>query len=707
MSTATVPTTVKAKKASSPLRTAVLAALRRPSVIVSLVWVVLLVVCTTFADQLAPHDPLKQNLKAAYQLPNATYWLGTDNLGRDILSRLMHGGTGILQGALITLAVAILIGVPLGLLAGYFGGWVDQAVSFYVNVLLSLPGFIIIVTIAFVTANNVPLIMTSLGVVFSAGLARIVRGSTQAARNLLYVDSARVSGMGTVRILLRHIFPNVTGPLIVQSFLFLSQAFLILTSLSFLGLGFDPQSPDWGQLVLQATKDIARRPWLMVPIGTALILTVLAFNQIGTGLRESLPHSRKESMLAPLRPRRTDAPANVAASSESAPTLRQAQGSTRQAQDPGSTSSLAEPVEANVLTDPSTLRQALLRQAQDPGSTRQAQGPGSDAPIVEVRNLTVSFPQPSGEIAVVDRVSLAARRGEVLGLVGESGCGKTMTALAILGLVPSPGATTAELISLDGHDLASMPEKERAKLRGTTVAMIGQEPMVALDPCFTVGSALVEALRVNTGLSKADAKTRAVELLSTVGIARVKEVYASYPHQLSGGMAQRVAIALALTGSPKILVADEPTTALDVTIQAEILDLLLDLRDSEGMTILIVTHDLGVVADVCDRVAVMYAGEVIETGTASEVLTSPEHPYTKGLLGAVPDLAGEEKRLAAIPGRVPLPRDWPSGCRFYARCPIRIDACAAAAVPMLPEGSEHPARCLRVDDLVPTGVEER
>lgn len=656
--TATVPVpAVKAKKASSPLRTAVRTALRRPSVIVSLVWVVLLVVCTTFADQLAPHDPLKQNLRAAYQLPNPTYWLGTDNLGRDILSRLMHGGAGILQGSLITLAVAILIGVPLGLLAGYFGGWIDQAVSFYVNVLLSLPGFIIIVTIAFVSANNVPLIMTALGVVFSAGLARLVRGSTQAARNLLYVDSARVSGMGTVRILFRHIFPNVTGPLIVQGFLFLSQAFLILTSLSFLGLGFDPQSPDWGQLVLQATKDIARRPWLMVPIGTALILTVLALNQIGTGLRESLPHSRKESMLAPLRPRKADAPANVPAGA--------------------------------------------------PVAAAGAAATGTGAPIVEVRNLTVAFPQAGGEIAVVDRVSLVARRGEVLGLVGESGCGKTMTALAILGLVPSPGATTADLISLDGHDLSAMPEKERAKLRGTTVAMIGQEPMVALDPCYTVGSTLVEGLRVNAGLSRADARSRALELLGKVGIARIKEVSASYPHQLSGGMAQRVAIALALTGSPRILVADEPTTALDVTIQAEILDLLLDLRDSEGMTILLVTHDLGVVADVCDRVAVMYAGEVIETGTASEVLTHPEHPYTKGLLGAVPDLAAQDRRLAAIPGRVPLPRDWPSGCRFYARCPIRVDACAETAVPMIPDGSEHPARCLRVDDLVPAGVEEK
>ncbi len=654
--TVAVPGT-KAQKASSPLRTAVLAALRRPSVIASLAWVVLLIIATTFADQLAPHDPLKQNLRAAYQLPNATYWLGTDNLGRDILSRLMHGGAGILQGALITLAVAILIGVPLGLLAGYFGGWIDQAVSFYVNVLLSLPGFIIIVTIAFVTSNNVPLIMTALGVVFSAGLARLVRGSTQAARNLLYVDSARVSGMGTVRILFRHIFPNVTGPLIVQGFLFLSQAFLILTSLSFLGLGFDPQSPDWGQLVLQATKDIARRPWLMVPIGTALILTVLAFNQIGTGLRESLPHSRRESMLAPLRPRKADAPVNVA-------------------------EQLAAPAAQSVPDE-------------------------QDAPIVQVTNLTVSFPQAHGEVAVVDRVSLSARRGEVLGLVGESGCGKTMTALAILGLVPSPGAVTAELISLDGHDLASMGEQERAKLRGTTVGMVGQEPMVALDPCFTAGSALVEALRVNTGMSKADARTRAFELLGKVGIARVKEVYASYPHQLSGGMAQRVAIALALTGSPKILVADEPTTALDVTIQAEILDLLLDLRDSEGMTIILVTHDLGVVADACDRVAVMYAGEVIETGTAQQVLSSPKHPYTRGLLGAVPDLAGTDKRLAAIPGRVPLPRDWPSGCRFYARCPIRVDACTAAGVPLLPEGGEHPARCLRIDDLVPAGAEER
>lgn len=653
INTTPVVTARTGKPNRPPLVSSLLEALKRPGVIVSLGWVVILVVCTSFADQLAPHDPSKQDLQNIYALPSAAHWLGTDNLGRDILSRLMHGGSGALQGALLAVVVALLIGVPLGLLSGYFGGWIDQAVSFYVNVLLSLPGFIIIITVAFVTQNNVTLIMTALGVVFSGAISRLVRGSTQAARNLLYVDSARVSGLGTLRILARHIFPNVTGPLIVQAFLFLSQAFMILASLSFLGLGSDPSSPDWGQLVYQATKDIARRPWLMVPIGLAITLTILAFNQIGTGLREALPQAKRPSMLASLRPRLAGTPVNTPSDSN-------------------------EPAEA---------------------------GPSSDAAIVEVRNLTVSFPSESGETAVVDRVSLTVRRGEVLGLVGESGCGKTMTALAIMGLVPAPGALKADALVLDGHDIANRPEKERARLRGSTVAMVGQEPMVALDPCFTAGAALVEALRLHGKKSRAQARTRALELLRKVGIARAEQVFDSYPHQLSGGMAQRVAIALALTGDPRILIADEPTTALDVTIQAEILDLLLDIRDSEGMTIVLVTHDLGVVADICDRVAVMYAGEVIETGSVEQVLASPRHPYTKGLLGAVPDLSLEDKRLAAIPGRVPVPRDWPIGCRFYARCPIAVEACAEAPIRLQPVTDPHPARCIRIDELTLVGGE--
>ncbi|MCV2394388.1 dipeptide/oligopeptide/nickel ABC transporter permease/ATP-binding protein [Actinotalea sp. M2MS4P-6] len=638
----------------SPFRAALGAMVRRPAVVVALVWVGLLVLISVFPDFFAPYDPLKQDLSAIFEPPSATHWLGTDNLGRDILSRLIFGSTGMLQGAVLTAVVAVVIGVVLGLVAGYFGGWADSAVSFYVNVLLSVPGFVIIVTVAFISGNNVVVIMASLGVVFSSAIARLVRGSTQAARNLLYVDSARVSGLSTPRIITRHVFPNVTGPLIVQTFLFLAQAFLILASLSFLGLGFDPQSPDWGQLVQQATQEINDHPWLMVPIGAALIFTVLAFNQLGAGLRESLPQNRRESMLVSDRPRVAPKPANLA----------------DRALTPDGTSGLAAPRE---LVDEDL--------------------------ALDVRDLTVSFPQDAGEIAVVDTVSLHAKRGEVLGLVGESGCGKSMTALAVLGLVPAPGAVQAASVSIAGHVVSSMSEKDRARLRGRTIAMIGQEPMVALDPCFTAGSALVEALRANRGMSRSEAKATALELLTKVGIARPMAVFQSYPHQLSGGMAQRVAIALALTGKPEILIADEPTTALDVTIQAEILDLLLDLRDSEGMTIVLVTHDLGVLADVGDRVAVMYAGEIIETGTTADVFARPGHPYTRGLLAAVPDAAAEGDRLAALPGRVPLPRDWPTGCRFAERCAFRMPACTQAPVDATIVDAGHLSRCLAAREV--------
>ena len=635
----------------SPLRAAVRATIRRPTVIVSLVWLVMLAVATSIPSVFSPHDPQQQNLRGIYELPSSTHLLGTDNLGRDILSRLIHGGGGALQGAVLAVAVSLLIGVTIGLLAGYFGGRIDNAVVFYTNVLLSLPGFIIIVTVSFVTDNNITLVMIALGVVFSGAMGRLVRGSTQATRNLLYVDSARVSGMSTSRILTRHIFPNITGPLIVQTFLFLSQAFIIYASLSFLGLGFDPQSADWGQLVLQATRAISRHPWLMIPIGVALILTVLAFNQLGTALRGALPQAQRQSMLVAQHPRLPSPPINIPVRGEH--------------------------LESDVAT---------IADNDD------------DTPVVAASGLTVSFPGLHGEVAVVDNVSLQVGRGEVLGLVGESGCGKSMTALALLGLVPAPGAVTAESLVVSGAQMGTLAERERALLRGRTIAMIGQEPMVALDPCFSIGSALVEALRVNRGSTKTVARAEARDLLGTVGIARVDDVYASYPHQLSGGMAQRVAIALALTGQPEILIADEPTTALDPTIQAEILDLLHDLREAQGMAILLVTHDLGVVADLCERVDVMYAGQIIESGTVAAVFDHPSHPYTQGLLSAVPKVSAESERLSVIPGRVPLPRDWPVGCRFAERCPIAEPSCAEGPISNESVDDGHLTRCRLAGD---------
>jgi peptide/nickel transport system permease protein len=306
-----------------------------------------------------------------------------------------------------------------------------------------------------------------------------------------------------------------------------------------------------------------------------------------------------------------------------------------------------------------------------------------------------------GGPALVTGVSFALRPGRVLGLVGESGCGKTMTARSLLGLLPDGVSVSGGAIYWQGRNLVGLSEKDLGAVRGREIAMISQEPMVALDPMFSVAYQLVQPLRRIRGLGRAEARRVAAELLQQVGIVDAGRVLSSYPHQLSGGMAQRVAIALALTGQPKLLVADEPTTALDVTVQAEILSLLRSLVRDTGLSVVIVSHDLGVVADICDDVAVMYAGEIVESGAAVRVLDDPAHPYTMALLGAnphVPDGEPVPLRLASIAGTVPAPGSWPSGCRFAGRCQFTREKCTVPfqTRPAHGTGSVH---CVRVDEL--------
>jgi peptide/nickel transport system permease protein len=293
----------------------------------------------------------------------------------------------------------------------------------------------------------------------------------------------------------------------------------------------------------------------------------------------------------------------------------------------------------------------------------------------------------------------------VLGLVGESGCGKTLTSLSLIGLLPPAVSTTAGSISWRGRDIARLSENEMLRVRGREIAFIAQEPMRALDPMFSIASQLVGAVRRLRGVSTREARRVAVELLEKVGIVDVPRVLKSYPHEISGGMAQRVAIALALSGRPHLLVADEPTTSLDVTVQAEILSLLRQIIAEEGMTMVMVTHDLGVVADICDEVAVMYAGQIVETGSVLSVLRDPAHPYTKALLGADPhanEHGTPNNRLVSIPGQVPQPRDWPTSCRFAKRCSFATVACSTP-IPLAarPTGPGL-TRCVRTGELFGT-----
>jgi len=619
--------------------------LRRPAAAVSAAWLGLVLVTSVGAPLFAPHGPLDQDLGHVLSGPSSGHLLGTDSLGRDILSRLLYGGQSALLGVAEALLVYLVLGITFGLAAGYLGGWVDWVVTRTAELMFALPGIIIVLVVLSVFPDNLSVAMITFGVLGSPGLVRLLRAQTLSVREELYVASARVSGLTPAQILRRHILPRMISMVIVQAALCAAVVVTIQAGLGFLGFGIQPPNPSWGGLVADASNVIDTDPWMLVPAGVPLVLTVIALGLLGDAIRDSAIANWSVSAMAPPR---TPAASPAGATADS----------------PG-----AGP------TDP------------DPEA------------LLSVRGLSIEI---SGTVVVQD-VSFDLMPGQTMGVVGESGCGKSVTALGVLGLVPGGGRISAGRCVFEGKDLAALSPAELARVRGSGIAFVSQEPMVALDPTFTVSAQLAEAVRRHRGLSRKAARSRALELLSLVNIPDPAAVAGRYPHQLSGGMAQRIAIALALAGEPRLLIADEPTTALDVTVQAEILALLRTLQARTGMSVLIVTHDWGVVADLCGRAVVMYAGQVVEHADVDDMFHEPHHPYTQGLLAANPHLAVEGEPLPTIPGTVPAPRDWPSGCRFADRCPYATAECSAGPVPLAQRQAGRLSRCLHTDRLVLEG----
>ncbi|HEY4532337.1 MAG TPA: ABC transporter ATP-binding protein [Kurthia sp.] len=320
--------------------------------------------------------------------------------------------------------------------------------------------------------------------------------------------------------------------------------------------------------------------------------------------------------------------------------------------------------------------------------------------LLQVHNLETTFFTDDGAVPAVDGITFSLREREILGIVGESGSGKSVTSLSIMGLIPSPpGKITKGEILFEGKDLTKLKEKEMREIRGNDIAMIFQEPMTSLNPLFTIGKQLNEAILLhNKGWSKKQATARAIEMMKLVGLPRAEQLIKDYPHQLSGGMRQRVMIAMALVCDPKVLIADEPTTALDVTIQAQILQLMRELNNRLNTAVMLITHDLGVVAETCERVVVMYGGQIVEEGPVSEIFKNPQHPYTKGLIQSIPDMRLKKDRLYSIPGSVPKPGSIEIGCRFAERCEFAFDRCTKENPPIYQTGEQHTSRCFLVEE---------
>lgn len=318
--------------------------------------------------------------------------------------------------------------------------------------------------------------------------------------------------------------------------------------------------------------------------------------------------------------------------------------------------------------------------------------------ILEVANLKTKFKTENGVIAVVDGVDFTVQQGEVLGIVGESGCGKSVTSLSVIRLLPGNGSNEGSIL-FNGKEILSLSNKEMEKVRGNEIAMIFQEPMTSLNPLHTIGKQIEESIKLHMKLSKKERKERAIQVLESVGMPRAEEIYNEYPHMLSGGMRQRVMIAMAMACSPKLIIADEPTTALDVTIQAQILELMESLRDKTGASIMLITHDLGVVAQMCDRVIVMYAGQVVEEVTVRDIFKDAKHPYTTGLIQSIPNLDEEQEYLNTITGSVPLPNQMPKGCRFAPRCKEVMAICNEQKPELLSVGKNHKCRCFLYQEI--------
>ncbi|WGD37291.1 dipeptide/oligopeptide/nickel ABC transporter permease/ATP-binding protein [Lysinibacter sp. HNR] len=558
--------------------------LRNPLGLVSIVVLGVAVILSAFAGVIAPFDPNSTDLARVMAGPGGGHLLGTDSAGRDIFSRLLYGGQITLAAGALGAMVAMVVGVPAGLIAGYFGGWFDSVASWVSNMFISLPAIVVLLATAAALGPSVWISMTVFGVILSPGFYRLVRTSVIAVRDELYVDAARVAGLSRSRILGRHIFTVVRAPIVIQAALVAGIAIGVQAGLEFLGLG-DQTVPSWGSMLNEAFRNVFISPLPLLWTGLAISLVTAAYALLGNALRDALEDDEK-------------APAT--------------NKMLRAARAPIDGATVTEVVEVPTM-------QGLL----------------------EVSDLTVQYPRVDGtHTTVVDSVSFHVKRGEILGLVGESGSGKTQTAFSILGLLPDAAHIAGGHIVFDSTELVSrttgaVSEARLAPLRGKRIAYIPQEPMSNLDPMFTVGYQLTRPLVKVMGMSQAAARSRALELLAVVGITDPERTFKAYPHEISGGMAQRVLIAGAVSCEPDLLIADEPTTALDVTVQAEVLDLIRNLQSSLGMAVLIVTHNFGVVADLCERVVVMQRARVVEQGTVREILKHPREEYTRNLLNSM------------------------------------------------------------------------
>ncbi|MEV7138428.1 dipeptide/oligopeptide/nickel ABC transporter permease/ATP-binding protein [Streptomyces tauricus] len=617
---------------------------------IAVVVIGVVVLTALLAPLIAPHDPLEQFPRIdeghGEGAPSGDHWMGQDSLGRDILSRLMYGARWSLAIGLGATGLALVVGAVIGAIAATSRKALDETLMRGLDIVMAFPGIALAAVFVAVFGGGIPILIGAIAFLYMPPMARVVRANVMAQYGEDYVTAERVIGARTPHIVWRHVAINCAAPVLVFCTVQVAEAIVFEASLSFIGAGVRPPDPSWGSVVADGKNMVLTGGWWATVFpGLLMLVTVLSLNILSEGVSDAWAAPAARDVSAREEEDRLEAP---------------------------------EPGSGKVLELPG------LTEAAQRLRGRARPLPQGQRPVLSVENLAIGFDARHGGVDIVDGISFDVQPGEVLGLVGESGCGKSLTALTVMGLEPK-GARVRGQVRFNQRQLVGEPMSVRRKLLGHEMAMIYQDALSSLNPAMTVRSQLKQVIRrggTRTG----------TELLELVGLDPERTLR-SYPHELSGGQRQRVLIAMALSRDPKLIVADEPTTALDVTVQAQIIELLLRLRTELDFALVLVSHDLALVADVTDRVVVMYGGQIVESGVTADLVESPSHHYTRGLLGSVLSLESAAERMTQIKGVVPSPADFPAGCRFADRCPMATEVCRTTAPRLAGPPGHHEVAC--------------
>ena len=645
---------------------------------IAVVVLLMIVAMAVLAPLVAPYDPGATGLATAETTvhvqggpdvvtydpavrPSLDHLFGTDKPSRDIFSRAVYGSRVSLVVGLSATGIALALACVLGAVAATSRKWVGEIVMRVLDVLMSFPGIALAAVLVLAMSSRlpiVPVIILATAVVYTPQLTRVVRANILAQFGEDYVAASRVMGARVPWILARHVVRNCIAPIMVYATVLVADAIVFEASLSFIGAGITSvNTPTWGNMLSEGKELLLSGHWwpTFFP-GLMILITTLCLNVLAEGLTDAMASPRIRARV------------DVEADEEAMSTEKAWDAADSAVRDNADDAASAIPgAQKSALTGligpaaeevPLEERLAALRAAELARDDRLVYATPRAEPVLEVKNLSIAFPVQHGDVDIVDNVSFSVRPGETMGLVGESGCGKSITSMAVMGLLPPTARITGEIL-FRGRNILTMTPQEHNALRGHEMSMIYQDALSALNPSMLIRSQMKQ-------LTRRGGTRSAEELLELVGLDPLRTLR-SYPHELSGGQRQRVLIAMALTRDPALVIADEPTTALDVTVQKQVIDLLSELRERLGFAMVFVSHDLALVAEVAHRVTVMYAGQVVEQAATSELMSNPVHEYTRGLLGAVLSIEAGSKRLHQVRGTVPSPQEFVKGDRFAPR----------------------------------------